>query len=104
MTATAFDIANTFVKEIVRLHGVLARIISDRDVKFMSKFWLAMFQSLGTILNLSLAYHLEMDGQTKRVNQVIEDMLRSYCNQQPCLWLKFLPLVEFAYKSSIHRS
>ena len=103
-TATASDVAQLFVKEIVRLHGVLARIISDRDVKFSSKFWRAMFQSLGTLLNLSSAYHPEIDGQTKRVNQIIEDMLRSYCSQQPCQWLKYLPLVEFAYNSSPHQS
>ena len=82
-TASASDIAQIFVKEIVRLHGIPARIISDRDAKFTSKFWTAMFQSIGTRLNLSLAYHPEIDGQTERVNQVIEDMLRSYCNQQP---------------------
>ena len=52
-----------------------------------------MFQSIGTHLNLSSAYHPETNGQTERVNQVIEDMLRSYCNQQPQLWLKYLPLV-----------
>ena len=63
-----------------------------------------MFQSLGTHLNISLAYHLETDGQIERVNQVIEDMLRSYCSQQPCFWLKYLPLVEFAYNSSSQRS
>ena len=103
-TASASDIAQLFVKEIVRLHGIPARIISDRDAKFTSKFWTAMFQSIGTRLNLSLAYHPETDGQTERVNQVIEDMLRSYCNQQPQLWLKYLPLVEFAYNSSFHRS
>ncbi|MCO5609185.1 hypothetical protein L7F22_063408 [Adiantum nelumboides] len=75
-TATAtVDIAQVFVKEIVRLHGIPARIISDRDAKFTSKFWQAMFQSLGTQLNLSIAYHPETNGQTKRVNQVIEDML-----------------------------
>ncbi len=103
-TASAIDIAQLFIREIVRLHGVPARIISDRDVKFTSKFWRAMFQSLGTLLNLSTAYHPETDGQTERVNQVIEDMLRSYCSQQPRLWLKFLPLVEFAYNSSHHQS
>ena len=65
---------------------------------------MAMFQSIGTHLNLSLAYHPETDGQTKRVNQVIEDMIRSSCNQQPQLWLKYLPLVEFAYNSICHRS
>ncbi|MCO5606101.1 hypothetical protein L7F22_060288 [Adiantum nelumboides] len=63
-----------------------------------------MFQSLGTQLNLSTAYHPETDGQTERVNQVIEDMLRAYCNQQPQKWIKFLHLIEFAYNSSHHRS
>ena len=63
-----------------------------------------MFQSLGTLLNLSSIYHTKIDGQIERLNQVIEDMLRSYCSQQPCLWLKFLPLVEFAYNSSPHKS
>ena len=62
-----------------------------------------MFQSLGTLLNLSTAYHPKTDGQTERVNQVMEDMLRSYCSQQPRLWLKYLPLVEFAYNSSFHQ-
>ena len=102
--ASASDIAQLFVREIVRLHGIPARIISDRDAKFTSKFWTSMFHSLGTLLNLSSAYHPETDGQTERVNQVIEDMLRSYCNQQPRMWLKYLPLVEFAYNSSHHRS
>ena len=88
-TTSVSDIAQLFVKEIVKLHEIPAKIISDRDAKFTSKFWTAMFQSIGTLLNLSLAYHPEIDGQTKRVNQVIEDMLRSYCNQQPQLWLKF---------------
>ena len=63
-----------------------------------------MFQSLGTLLSLSSDYHPKIDGQIERVNQVIEDMLRSYCSQQPPLWLKFLPLVEFAYNSSLHRN
>ena len=103
-TTLMSDIAQLFVKEIVKLHGVPTMIISDRDAKFTSKFWMAMFQSLGTLLNLNLAYHPEIDGQNERVNQVIEDMLRSYCSQQPHLWLKFLPLVEFAYNSLPHRS
>ncbi|MCO5563185.1 hypothetical protein L7F22_016822 [Adiantum nelumboides] len=63
-----------------------------------------MFQSLETQLNLNTAYHPETDGQTERVNKVIEDMLRAYCNQQPQKWIKFLHLVKFAYNSSHHRS
>ena len=51
-SATATDVAQLFVKEIVRLHGIPARIISDRDAKFTSNFWKAMCQSLGTLLSL----------------------------------------------------
>ena len=57
-TTTATDVARLFVREIVRLHGIPARIISDRDAKFTSKFWKAMFQSLGTLLNLSSSVQL----------------------------------------------
>ena len=61
--ASASNITQLFVKEIVRLHGILACIISDKDAMFTSKFWRAMFQSLGTLLNLSSSYHLETNGQ-----------------------------------------
>lgn len=56
------------------------------------------------MLSMSSAYHLETDGQTESVNQVIEDMLRAYYSQQPQNWLWYLLLVEFAYNSSQHRS
>ena len=55
--ASVSHIAQLFVKEIVKLHGIPTKIISDRDAKFTSKFWTTMFQSLGTLLNLSLSYH-----------------------------------------------
>ena len=61
-TASASDVAQLFVKEIVMLHGIPARIISDKDANFTSKFCTAMFQSIGTHLNLSLAYHPKTDG------------------------------------------
>ena len=47
-TAVASDVAQLFVKEIVRLHEIRARIISDRGGRFTSKFWTTMFQSAGT--------------------------------------------------------
>ena len=61
-TTLASNIPHLFFKEIVRIHGVPVRIISDKDAKFTSKFWTAMFQSLGTLLSLSSAYHPETDG------------------------------------------
>lgn len=60
---------------IFKLHGIPKMIISDRDVKFTSAFWKALFEGLGTQLHFSIAYHPQMDGQTERESQVVEDML-----------------------------
>jgi len=99
-TYTAFDVAKVFLREIFRLHGLPRRIVSDRDAKFTSRFWMAFFEAVGTSLDLSTAYHPETDGQTERVNQVIEDILRAYCGREPKRWMSYLHLVEFAYNAS----
>ena len=59
---------------------------------------------MGTRLNFSTSYHPETDGQTERVNQVLEDMLRMYVMDQQKCWEEYLPLVEFAYNNSYQRS
>ena len=56
--------------------------MSDHDRKFNSHFWRAVFQRLGTMLNFSTADHPKIDGQTERVNQVLEDMLRAYVSKE----------------------
>eukprot|EP00253_Pinus_taeda_P006077 PITA_06077 len=61
-------------------------------------------KGLGNQLNFSIAYHPQTDGQTERVNQVVEDMLRSYVMQQPSRWEEYLHLVEFAYNNGYHAS
>jgi transposase InsO family protein len=62
--------------EIARMHGVPKTIVSDRYPKFTSNFWRGLFKGFGTNLNFSTAYHPKSNGKTKRVNQVIEYMLR----------------------------
>ena len=104
VTYTASDIARIFVKEIFRIHGLPKRIVSDRDAKFTSKLWTSLFQAINTQLCFSLAYHPQSDGQIKRVNQVVEDILRAYCSREPSKWMQYLPLVEYAYNSSYHQS
>ena len=85
-TYKADAIAKIFKKEIFRLHGLPYKaIISDRDTKFTSNFWEGLFAYLGTKLNFSTAYHPQTDGQTKRVNQVLEDMLRMYVMEKPSM-------------------
>ena len=54
------------------------------------------------MLNLSTAEHPQTDGQTERVNQVLEDMLRAYVSKRQSNWEDYLPILEFAYNSSKH--
>jgi len=103
-TYKAHEIAQVFIKEIVRLHGFPKKIISDRASVFTGRFWTAFQDALQTQLNFSTAYHPETDGQTERVNQVLEDMLRMYVMDQQTKWEKYLPLVEFSYNNSYHSS
>ncbi|MCO5608753.1 hypothetical protein L7F22_062968 [Adiantum nelumboides] len=51
---------------------------------------------------MSRADHPESDGQTERVNQILEDMLRSYVSKKQSNWKDYLPILEFAYNNSKH--
>ena len=62
---------------------MLKEIVFDGDVKFTSNFWKGLFAELGTKLNFNTAYHPQINGQTERVNQVLEDMLRMYVMDKP---------------------
>eukprot|EP00253_Pinus_taeda_P007798 PITA_07798 len=103
-TYKAVQIAHLFMQNVFRLHGLPKVIISDRDVKFTSTFSRTLFAELGTQLNFSTAYHPQTDGQTERVNQVLEDMLRAYMMTKPTQWEEYLHLVEFAYNNGYHTS
>ncbi|KAG8490535.1 hypothetical protein CXB51_013654 [Gossypium anomalum] len=61
---------------IVRLHGVPISIVSDRDLRFTSRFWKKLQDALGTKLHFSTAFHPQIDGQSERIIQILEDMLR----------------------------
>jgi hypothetical protein len=98
------NIVVVYMKEIARLHGIPKTIVSDREPKFTSKFWRGLFNGFGTNLNFSTTCHPESDGQTERVNQVIEDMLRMYVMDKPSKWEDYLHLVEFAYNKGYQAS
>jgi hypothetical protein len=70
--------------------------VSDRDSKFNSNFWKGLFKVFGTSLNFITTYHPKIDGQTKMVNWVIEDMLRMYVMDKPSKWEDYFHLVEFS--------
>ena len=103
-TCKAIDIANIFMKEIFRLHGMPKEIVSDRDTKFPSNVWRSLMVSLETKFLFSIAYHPQTDGQKERVNQIVEDMIMMHVMHQPKKWEDYLPLVEFAYNNGYQES
>ncbi|KAE8990891.1 hypothetical protein PR001_g21372 [Phytophthora rubi] len=102
-TVTAAETAAHFIDCVFRHHGLPESIVSDRDPRFTSAFWSSLFQLLGTKLSMSTAAHPETDGQTERVNRVLEDVLRSYATSFAS-WSSFLPLAEFALNNAEHAS
>jgi hypothetical protein len=101
---TARTIAEVFVKEIVRLHGVPLSIVSDRDPIFMSNFWREMFKLQGTKLKMSSAYHPESDGQTEVVNRCLETYLRCFIADQSKTWVLLVPWAEYWFNTTYHAS
>jgi hypothetical protein len=74
---TVATYAELYIARILSLHGVPKTIVSDRGPQFVSKFWKELHKSLGTKLLHSSAYHPQTSGQTERINQILEDMLRA---------------------------
>jgi hypothetical protein len=97
-------LATAYVGEVVRYHGVPAEIISDRDPRFCSHFWVALQKAMGSELMMSTAYHAATDGQSERTIQTLEDMLRACALNFQSSWEKILPLVEFSYNNSYQAS
>jgi len=95
------NIAEIYMKEVVRLHGVPKEIFSERDSKFTSKFWKVLFKGFGTNMSLSTTYHHR---KTKRTNRIIAYMLRMYVVDQGSKWEDCIHLVEFAYNNGFQAS
>ncbi|KAE9087045.1 hypothetical protein PF010_g19874 [Phytophthora fragariae] len=96
-SVTAPQAAQLFVDNGFRNHGLPEAFVSDRDPRFVSHFWQHLF-------DMSTADHPQTDGQTERVNRVLEDILRSVCAAEPRKWSVLLPQVEFALNNAVHSS
>ena len=83
---------------------MLVSIVLDRDPKFMVIFWKSFQKAMGTQLTMSISFHPQMDDQSERTIQVLEDMLRACVMDLKGSWEEHLPLVEFAYNNSYQAS
>ena len=93
-------LAQLYVAEIVRLHGVPISIVSDRDPRFTSRFWSSLQDAMGTRLHFSTTFHPQTDGQSERTIQTLKDMLRACVIEFKGSWDTHLSLMEFAYNNS----
>ena len=101
-TDDASNVANLFMREIIRLHGIPRSIVSDRDTKFLSHFWRTLWGKLGTKLLFSTSHHPQTDGQTEVTNRTLETILRTLVSKHLRDWDIKLPHAEFAYNRAPH--
>jgi hypothetical protein len=70
--ATTQEMGRLFFMHVFKHHGLPNDIVSDRDPKFKSKFWRALWKRMGSELKMNTSFRPQMNGQTKRVNLVIQ--------------------------------
>ena len=99
-TYTVAQYAKIFLDRIVPLHGVPISIVSGRGTQFTSKFWESFQKALGTQLRFSIAFHAQIDCESERTIQTLEDMLRTCVLDFEGSWDQHLSLIEFAYNNS----
>ena len=95
-------IAKIYQDEIWKLHRIPKKILSDKRPQFVLKFIEEFTKALGTMRQLSMAYHPQTDRQTERINQEVGTFLQHYINYQQDDWMEWLAAVEFQYNNKRH--
>ena len=103
-SVTSEGIARLFYEHVFSKHGTPTDIVSDRGSTFTSDFFTSLGKILNIRLNFSTPYHPQTDGQTERVNQILEQYLRTYVNYEQNNWTELLPIAEFSYNNAPHSS
>ena len=101
---TAVTMAQAFLDNVYKLHGLPQVIVSDRDTVFLSRFWKELFKMLQVSLHMSSTYHPQSDGQTEVVNRCLECYSRCMSGDKPKEWFNWISLAEYWYNTSSHTS
>jgi hypothetical protein len=99
---SALGLAKLYRDNVWRYHGLLDSIISDRGLQFAAALMKELNGLLGIKTKLSMAFHLQTDSQTERVNQDVEQYLRIFTSHRQHDWLEWIALGEFAYNNKVH--
>jgi transposase InsO family protein len=98
-TIDAIRVATLYVEKVFPFYSVPRRVISDRDPQFTAQFVKELCITLKIDQNLSTAYHPQMDGQSERANQLVEQYLWIYGNEEQNNWVDLLPLAQFTHNT-----
>ena len=98
----AEGLARLLRNHVWKLHGLPESIISERGVQFAMGMTRELNELLGIQTKLSKAYHRQIDGQTERINQELEQHLRVFINHRQEQWPDWLGITKFAYNNKIH--
>lgn len=97
-TYTAKETAQIFCDHVVRRGFLPRQICSDNDKVFMSKFWKSIMEAMSIKLLFTSPYHPQAD-PAERYNQIMENVLRCWCWDNPANWSERLMWVELAMNS-----
>ena len=93
-------LANIYVCEIVARQRVPVSVVSNRDVRFTSRFWNRFHDEMGTRLHFNTTFHPQTDRQSERTLQTLEDMLCAFVLDFDGSWDRYLPLAKNLYNNS----
>jgi hypothetical protein len=99
---TTSTVAQRFMDQVFKLHGMLHSIVSDRNPNFTNNFWQELFKLQGTQLHLNTTYHPQTHGQTEVVKKCLETYLRCFASERQNQWAQWLPLAEWWYNTLYH--
>ncbi|KAH0603597.1 uncharacterized protein H6S33_007256, partial [Morchella sextelata] len=103
-TVNSEDVTQLYLRNIWKLHGLPTHVTSGRGTQFTDKFWKALCKHLDIEARMSTAFHPQTDGQTERLNAVMEQYLRGYVSYQQDDWVKWLPMAEFSANNQVSAS
>jgi hypothetical protein len=101
---TALGSTRLYLQNVWKLHGLPNSMLSDRGPQFVAEFMRELYCLLRITISSSTAYHPQLDGQTKCVNQELEQYIQIFVSKWQNDWDTLLPLGEFAYNNYIHAS
>ena len=97
---TVEETTRLFIDHVYKHHGLPLKLVSDRNTRFTSRFWVALCHILGTMQAMFTTFHPQSDGKTERINRILEDMLKHYIGPTQDDWDMYLSLIEFAYNNA----